>query len=183
VVEMVAPSRLSQKAQPAQAYIESLVADRKEFKATPNPKIPPNPRDFQIDYTSPTFSVPQKVKFRYRPDGYDRDWHDAGTRRQAFYTDLPPGKYSFRVLASNSDGVWSKGAAKLDFPVVPAYYQTNWFRSLCIVVFMALLLAAYQWRVRHLHHEFEMTLEARVSERSAGIARFYRPEQRSRDGH
>jgi signal transduction histidine kinase len=79
---------------------------------------------------------------------------------------LPPRKYSFRVVASNSDGVWSEGAAKLDFSVIPAYYQTNWFRALCIVAFMALLLAAYQWRVRHLHHEFEMTLEARVSERT-----------------
>jgi signal transduction histidine kinase/ligand-binding sensor domain-containing protein len=166
VVEMVDPSRLSQKALPAQAYIESLVADRREFKATPNLKIPPNPRDLQIDYTSPTFAIPQKVKFRYRLEGYDRDWHDAGTRRQAFYTDLPPRKYSFRVVASNSDGVWSEDAAKLDFSVIPAYYQTNWFRALCIVVFMALLLAAYQWRVRHLHHEFEMTLEARVSERT-----------------
>ena len=102
VVEMVDPSRLSQKALPAQTYIESLVADRKEFKATPNLKIPPNPRDLQIDYTSPTFAIPQKVKFRYRLDSYDRDWHDAGTRRQAFYTDLPPGKYTFRVVASNS---------------------------------------------------------------------------------
>ena len=75
--------------------IESLVADRKEFETTSNLEVPPNPRDLQIDYTSPTFTIPQKVKFRYRLDDYDRDWHDAGTRRQAFYTDLPPGKYIF----------------------------------------------------------------------------------------
>ena len=99
-------------------------------KAAHNLKVPPNPRDLQIDYTSPTFPIPQKVKFRYRLDGYDRDWHEAGTRRQAFYTDLPPGKYSFRVMACNSDGVWSDTAAKLDFSVAPAYYQTNWFRAL-----------------------------------------------------
>jgi signal transduction histidine kinase/streptogramin lyase len=166
VVEMVDPSRLSQKALPAQAYIESLIADRKEFKATPNLKIPPNPRDLQIDYTSPTFSIPQKVKFRYRLDSYDRDWHEAGTRRQAFYTDLPPGEYSFRVIACNSDGVWNESAAKLDFYVAPAYYQTNWFRALCAAVFLALLWATYQLRVRHLHKQFEMTLEARVGERT-----------------
>jgi signal transduction histidine kinase/ligand-binding sensor domain-containing protein len=166
VVEMVDPSRLSQKALPAQVYIESLVADRKEFKATPNLKIPPNPRDLQIDYTSPTFSIPQKVNFRYRLDGYDRDWKDAGTRRQAFYTDLPPGGYSFRVIACNSDGVWNDSAAKLDFYVAPAYYQTNWFRVLCATVFLALLWAAYQLRARHLHKQFEMTLEARVGERT-----------------
>ena len=134
VVQMVDPSRLSAKALPAQTYIESLVADRKEFEATPNLKVPPNPRDLQIDYTSPTFSIPQKVNFRYRLDGYERDWHEAGTRRQAFYTDLPPGKYFFRVIASNSDGVWNESAAKLDFSIAPAYYQTNWFRALCAVV-------------------------------------------------
>ncbi|MGO9437775.1 MAG: two-component regulator propeller domain-containing protein [Terracidiphilus sp.] len=166
VVEMVDPSRLSQKALPAQAYIESLVADRKEFKATPNLKVPPNPKDLQIDYTSPTFSIPQKVNFRYRLDNYDRDWHEAGTRRQAFYTDLPPGKYSFRVIASNSDGVWNDNAAKMDFYVAPAYYQTNWFRALCATVFLALLWAAYQLRVRQLRREFNTAIEARVSERT-----------------
>ena len=166
VVQMVDPSRLSQKALPAQTYIESLIADRKEFEATHNLKVPPNPRDLQIDYTSPTFPIPQKVKFRYRLDGYDRDWHEAGTRRQAFYTDLPPGKYSFRVIASNSDGVWNDSAAKLDFSVAPAYYQTNWFRALCAAIFLALLWAAYQWRVRQLQHQFDMTLEARVGERT-----------------
>ena len=165
VVEMVDPSRLSQKALPAQAYIESLVADRKEFKATPNLKIPPNPRDLQIDYTSPTFSIPQKVNFRYRLDGYDRDWHDAGTRRQAFYTDLPPGKYSFRVIACNSDGVWNESAAKLDFSVAPAYYQTTWFRSLCAALVLGLLWAAYQLRIRKLQHQFDITLDARLGER------------------
>ncbi|MGA9989588.1 MAG: two-component regulator propeller domain-containing protein, partial [Terriglobales bacterium] len=165
-VQMVDPSRLSQKAFPAATYIESVVADRKEFTATDNLRLPPNPRDLQIDYTSPTFTIPQKVKFRYRLDGYDRDWKDAGTRRQAFYTDLPPGRYSFRVIACNSDGVWNDSAAKLDFYVAPAYYQTNWFRALCATVFLALLWAAYQWRVRQLHHQFDITLEARVGERT-----------------
>jgi signal transduction histidine kinase/ligand-binding sensor domain-containing protein len=165
VVQTVDPSRL-QKALPAQTYIESLIADRKEFEAAPNLKIPPNPRDLQVDYTSPSFSIPQRVKFRYRLDGYDRDWHEAGTRRQAFYTDLPPGKYSFRVVASNSDGVWNESAAKLDFSIVSAYYQTNWFRALCACIFLALLWVAYQWRVRQLQQQFDMTLEARVGERT-----------------
>ena len=166
VIEMVDPSRLSRKAPPAQAYIESLVADRKEFKATPKLKVPPNPRDLQIDYTSPTFTIPQKVKFRYRLENYERDWHEAGTRRQAFYTDLPPGKYSFRVIACNSEGVWNESAAQLDFSIAPAYYQTNWFRALCACIFLALLWAAYQWRVGQLQHQFDMTLDARVSERT-----------------
>jgi signal transduction histidine kinase len=106
------------------------------------------------------------VKFRYRLDDYDRDWHEAGTRRQAFYTDLPPGKYSFRVIASNSDGVWNESAARLGFFIAPAYYQTNWFRALCAAAFLALLWVAYQLRVRQLAAQFNMRLEERVSERT-----------------
>ena len=166
VVQMVDPFRLLQKMQTAETYINSVMVDRKEFAATNDLKIPPHPRDLQIDYTSPSFLIPQKVKFRYRLDGYERDWHEAGTRRQAFYTDLPPGKYSFRVIACNSDGVWNDTPARLDFSVTPAYYQTNWFRALCAVFLMALLWAAYQFRVRQLHHQFEMTLDARVGERT-----------------
>ena len=118
-------------------YIQSLTVDRKEFAATGSLKLSANPRDLQIDYTSPSFLVPQKVKFRYRIDGYDRDWHDAGTRRQAFYTDLPPGNYTFRVIACNSDGVWNDNAARLDFSIAPAYYQTNWFRASVVAAFFA----------------------------------------------
>src|SRR5208337_823551 len=144
----------------------SLVVYRKEFAATDILKLSPHPRELQIDYTSPALLNPQRVKFRYRLDGYDRDWRDAGTRRQAFYTDLPPGKYSFRVVACNSDGVWSESAGKVDFAVAPAYYQTNWFRTLCAAILLALVWAAYRLRVRQLRQQFELTLEARVGERT-----------------
>ena len=166
VVQMVDPSRLKKELPPALTYIESVIVDRKELTATDNLKLPPHPRDLQIDYTSPTFTIPQKVKFRYRLDGYDRDWHDAGTRRQAFYTDLPPGKYAFRVIAANSDGIWNETATKLDFFVDPAYYQTNWFRAICLIAFLGIIWAAYQGRVRQLQKQFEITLDARVTERT-----------------
>ena len=160
VVQMVDPSTLSRKTPAAPTYIESVIVDRREFAATGNLGLAPQPRDLQIDYTSPTFTVPQKVKFRYRLDSYDSDWHDAGTRRQAFYTDLPPGNYTFRVVAANSDGVWNETPAKLDFSIAPAYFQTNWFRALCVALFLAMLWMAYRLRVRHLQRRFETTLLA-----------------------
>lgn len=166
VVQMLDPSKLSKNALPAVTYVESITADRKQYTAANNLRLPPHPRDLQIDYTSPTFATPQRVKFRYRLDGFDRDWHDAGTRRQAFYTDLPPGKYTFRVTACSSEGVWDNSPAQLNFSVAPAYYQTKWFRAFCAFAFLGLLWAAYQWRVRHLQREFEMTLDARVGERT-----------------
>ena len=113
-------------------------------------KVPALSRDLEIDYTAPSFSVPQKVRFRYMLEGRDREWQDAGTRRQAFYTDLKPGRYRFRVTACNSSGVWNQTGASLDFAVLPAYYQTSWFRSSCVAVLIALLWALHRWRVHRL---------------------------------
>ncbi len=166
VLQMLDPARLPEKSFAAATHIRSVTVDRKEFPLVGELKVPPHPRDLQIDYTSPTFTVPQKVKFRYRLDSYDSDWHDAGTRRQAFYTDLPPGNYTFRVIAANSDGVWNEAPAALEFSIAPAYYQTNWFRALCAILLVLLAWAGYQLRIRHLHRQFEMTLDARVAERT-----------------
>jgi len=165
-IEMIDPSRPPSNALPAVTFIKALTVDQKELPVTQNVKLSPHPRDLQIDYTSPTYLIPQKVKFRYRLDSYDHDWNDVGTRRQAFYKDLPPGRYTFRVIACNSDGVWNDRAAKLDFSITPAYYETNWFRALCGGALLALLGAAYQARVRQLHMQFALTLDARVAERT-----------------
>ena len=166
VVQMIDPSQTLKTALPAETYVESIIVDSNEFAAVRDLKLAPHPRSLQINYTSPTFLIPQRVRFRYRLVPYDHDWHDVGTRREAFYTDLPPGKYSFVVSASNSDGVWDDTPAKLGFAVAPAYYQTNWFRALCAFFLLGLAWAIYEWRVRWLQHEFEMTLDARVSERT-----------------
>ena len=166
VVQMLDPSTLSRKALPAPTYIESVIVDRRQFQAGGHLELAPHPRDLQIDYTSPTFTAPQKVKFRYRLAPYESDWHDAGTRRQAFYTDLPPGNYTFRVVAANSDGAWNNTPATLAFSIAPAYWQTAWFRALGAVAFMSLLWVLYRMRTRQLAHQFDLKLEARLGERS-----------------
>ena len=166
VVQMVNPSRLSEQAAPAATYIQSVIVDRKTLATTDSLMIPPNPRDLQIEYTSPALLIPQKVKFRYRLQGYERDWHEAGARRQAFYTDLPPGQYSFRVIASNSDGIWNENGATLDFSVARAYYQTRWFEAAMVLSMIALLWTAYQVRMHQVARQFNRTLDARISERT-----------------
>jgi len=90
------------------------------------------------------------VHFQYKLEGYDRDWQDAGTRRQAFYSNLPPRSYTFRVKACNNSGLWNEAGASLDFVVLAAYYQTNWFRLSCGAVFIALFWALHRWRVHQL---------------------------------
>jgi signal transduction histidine kinase len=104
--------------------------------------------------------------FRYRLDGHDHDWQEVGNRRQAFYNNLPPGRYRFRVTASNNSGVWNTQGASLEISVAPAYWQTLWFRALCGAAFLGLLVLLYRWRVRQLARAFSMKLDARVDERT-----------------
>ncbi len=165
VVQMLNPSRIAEPAAAATPFVDSVIVDRNDIATVDHLEIGPRPRELQIDYTSPTFSIPQKVTFRYRLDPYDDRWHEAGPRRQAFYTDLRPGTYTFRVMAANNRGVWNERAATLTFSVTPAYYQTTWFSTASAVLFVALFWSAYLWRVRQLRRAFQRTLDARVSER------------------
>jgi signal transduction histidine kinase/ligand-binding sensor domain-containing protein len=165
-VQVLDPDRLYENPLPPPVYVGGVVADRKRFDATSLVKVPALSRDLEIDYTAPSFSVPQKVRFRYMLEGRDREWQDAGTRRQAFYTDLKPGHYRFRVTACNSQGVWNQTGASLEFSIAPAYWQTNWFRAACVAAFMVLLWMLYRMRLRRLAREFTAGLEARVNERT-----------------
>jgi PAS domain S-box-containing protein len=147
-VQMLEPDRLYENALPPPVYVEGVVADRKRFDATSLVKVPALSRDLEIDYTAPSFSVPQKVRFRYMLEGRDREWQDAGTRRQAFYTDLKPGHYRFRVTACNSAGVWNQTGASLAFTIPPAFTQGTWFKAICVLGFVGLVYSAYRFRVR-----------------------------------
>ncbi len=166
VLQMIDPSHLSGGGTGSPVYVEAVVADRKQYKPQAGLQLPPLTRDLQIDYTSPSFLIPQKVKFRYTLDGRDRDWQDAGTRRQAFYTQLGPGKYRFRVIASNSDGVWNDAGAIWDFSIAPAWYQTNWFRILCVVSAAFIVWVIYRLRVLQISRTIAARFDERLAERT-----------------
>src|SRR5262249_8611922 len=112
--------------------------------------LPARLRDLQIDYTALSLAAPEKVRFRYKLEGHDPDWIDAGNRRQAFYNDLPPRKYRFRVIACNNDGVWNEAGSALDFSVAPALYQTIWFQSICVFAAGVLTWVLYRLRLRQI---------------------------------
>jgi len=166
VLQMVNPSNMTGNTLPPPVEINGIVADRKSYPVQEPPRLPPLTRDLEIDYTALSFTVPQKVLFRYMLEGHDAGWQEPGTRRQAFYNDLRPGPYRFHVIACNNDGVWNEAGALLDFSILPAYYQTAWFRALCAAAFLLLLWGVYQYRLRQVQHQFNIGLEARVNERT-----------------
>jgi len=106
------------------------------------------------------------VHFKYRLEGQDQDWREVVNDRQVQYTNLAPKHYRFRVLACNNTGVWNEQGASLEFVIPPAWYQTNWFRALCVATFLALLWGLYHLRVLQLRRELGAALEARVGERT-----------------
>jgi signal transduction histidine kinase len=120
----------------------------------------------RIGYAAFSLTVPERVRFRYKLEGVDRDWQPATAQRQAYYTDLGPRKYRFVVKACNNDGVWNEEGAALDFFAAPAYYQTHWFQATCIAVFLAFLWGVYRLRLHQIARHFEFRLEERIGERT-----------------
>ncbi len=172
-VSFIDPRHLPFNRLPPPVHIEQITADRKTYwqnwsgdvSASP-PKLPPLISDLEIDYTALSLVAPEKVRFRIKLEGRDPDWKDVGNERKAFYNDLPPRNYRFRVMASNNSGIWNEAGASLDFSIAPAYYQTRWFQASCAAAFLGFLWALYRYRIHQIAQEFNARLDERVNERT-----------------
>ncbi len=152
-VQVVDPRQLPVNTIPPPVHIEQVTADRTTYDATSGLRLPQLIRDISMQFTALSLVAPEKVRFRYRLEGHDDEWQEAGDRRQAFYMNLAPGSYRFRVMASNNSGVWNEEGALLDFSIAPAFYQTNWFRLAVAVLLLALLWTGFQLHTRRLRRE------------------------------
>jgi signal transduction histidine kinase/predicted DCC family thiol-disulfide oxidoreductase YuxK len=146
---------------PAPVRIERFTAGDRQFRATSNVVLPPRTSRLEIEYAMLNLTSPLKTRFRYQLEGFDIDWIDAGPRRQAFYTNLPPRKYRFLVEADNNEGTWG-GPATLDFSIAPIFYQTIWFSSVCITALVVAVWAAWWLHLRRVRKEFALILGERV---------------------
>jgi signal transduction histidine kinase len=124
--------------------------------------LPARAKRLQIDYSVLNLTSPQKIRFRYRLEGFDSDWIDAGSERQAIYSNLGPRKYVFRVEADNDDGMWAEPGAVWAFSVSPVYYQTPQFVVACVVLVAFLIWLIWRYRVRQMRAQFAMLVGERV---------------------
>jgi PAS domain S-box-containing protein len=138
---------------PPPVFVDNVVDKGKMYSGMIGPLALPAKGNLELNYTALSLVISDRVLFRYKLEGIDTDWQSAGTRRQAFYTNLPPGKYRFHVIACNNDGVWNEEGARLDFVIAPTWYQTIWFRGLYVFAFFTLLWGVYQMRVHHLQEQ------------------------------
>jgi signal transduction histidine kinase len=145
--------------------IEAIVAEGKNFIGPTPPTLPAHTGSVEFDYTALSLSLPERMAFRYRLDGVDKDWQTASVRRQAFYTNLSPGDYRFHVTASNNDGVWNEQGTFVDFTIAPAFYQMWQFRLMLALLLAGLLWAAVQLRISAVTAQMQARLAARSDER------------------
>ena len=129
-------------------------------------ELPALTREITLDYAAFSLAVPEKVRFRYQLEGHDAAWQDARDRRQAYYRDLAPGRYRFRVVAANNDGVWNEPGAAVEIDIAPAFYQTRAFHVLSAALLGALAWGAYRWRLRQVTSRLDMQFGERLSERT-----------------
>ncbi|HEY1930117.1 MAG TPA: two-component regulator propeller domain-containing protein [Caulobacteraceae bacterium] len=161
----VDPHHLYLNALPPPVHIRWLSADGRVFQAADRLRLPTDISSLQIDYTATSLMAPERVRFRYKLDRVDKTWVDAGGRRQAFYSNLPPGHYRFQVIASNNDGVWNTTGAAVRFRVPPTFLESIWFKILCGVAAAVLLGLAYRMRMNQLAARLKLRHEERIAER------------------
>ncbi len=165
ILQVVDPEHLDGNSIVPPVVVEQIIADRKKYAVSENLQLPARTRDIEIDYTGLSLVVPEKVRFRYKLEGRDADWQDPESRRRAFYNDLPPGNYQFHVIAANNDGAWNEQGATARFTILPAFFQTAWFRALSVLAGAGVLWLLYVLRVRRLAATIQARFDDRLEER------------------
>lgn len=164
-VAVIDPATVSTDTQPPPVVIEAFVADRLPISIDSPAQIVSGKENLEIRYTALSFIKPEQIRFRYKLQGLDSNWIDAGQRRTAYYSHVPPGKYIFQVIAENSDGVWNDAGAAVGFSILPAFYQTLLFRVLCVVAVVGTLGLFYMFRLRRLAAAMQARFEERLEVR------------------
>ncbi|HMD76678.1 MAG TPA: ATP-binding protein, partial [Terracidiphilus sp.] len=165
-VVTVDPSKMGGNPQPPPVLVERVAADARP--AIENGSRIPAGTHLEFHYTALSFLFPERVRFRFILEGFDREWVDAGSRRVAYYTNLPPGSYRFRLAASNGDGIWSDSKAPFALELSPRFYQTIWFLLLCALTVALAGAGVHFWQVRGLRRH-DRQLAERVEERTAAL--------------
>src|SRR6266496_236470 len=165
-LSVVDPSHITDNSPPAIPHVEAISADNNAINLGNSVRIPSSHKRITFNYTGLSLAVPERVRFRYFLDGFDRTWSEPVVAREAVYTNLGPGSYQFRLIASNGDGIWNGPEAAVAVVVAPAIWQTWWFRSACVLVVGSVMLLLYRFRLNRLTRQMNVRFEERLAERT-----------------
>ncbi len=161
----VDPKRIPTNVVRPPVSITSIAANARTYVPTAGLALPDRVKNLEIDYIGISLAIPERVRYRYKLEGYDTDWQDPGARRQAFYTNPGPGAYTFRVMAASPDGVWNESGATIAFSIAPAFYETLWFRVICAAAVGGIIWMLYLLRLRLITAQLQARLGERLLER------------------
>ncbi|MGC8550381.1 MAG: sensor histidine kinase [Acidobacteriaceae bacterium] len=159
---VVNPAHMELDRVPPKVAIEQVSIDDQPVSMQAALRVPPGHSRIEIHYAGLSFVAPRKVHYRYKLVGFDQHWVNAGTQRTAYYTNLAPGRYTFRIMAANQDGLWSRDIAEIQFTVLPQIYQTWWFRVVMAITLLLLVYLVYWLRVRSVRAQFQAVLGERT---------------------
>jgi ligand-binding sensor domain-containing protein/signal transduction histidine kinase len=165
-LSVVDPSRVAMTSALAIAQIEALSVDGGPVSIQDKIHIPASPRRITFTYTGLSLATPERVRFKYFLEGFDRAWSEPVATREAVYTNLSAGFYRFRVLASNGDSLWNDSETSLRFEIEPLFWQTRWFWTTCVVLILLSVWSIHRYRLFHVTRQFNLRLEERVGERT-----------------
>lgn len=165
-LSVVDPARAANNAPPALVDIQTIAADGRLMEVQGFVRVPSIRQRLTFSFAGLSFAVPERVKFRYRLDGFEQDWNKAVSTHEATYTNLGPGSYRFRVMASNSDGFWNGAEVVVPFEIEPLFWQTWWFRLLGVLTLLLTALLFYRLRLRQLTRQMNLRFEERLAERT-----------------
>ncbi|MDQ4121854.1 MAG: histidine kinase [Acidobacteriota bacterium] len=146
-IAVIDPKDLPFNSTPPPVLIEESLIDREPVTFESGLQISPNQENLEINYIALSFIKPEQIRFKYKLEGLDKDWVEAGSRRTAYYSHLPPGEYTFRVIAANSDGVWNETGKSLSITVLPPFYRTWWFTVVFILAISGAAFVFYKIRI------------------------------------
>ena len=174
-IVMVDPAHIAKNSVAPQVYIQSARANGRVLNTAEKAVVEPGKGELEFHYTGLSYISPLAIQYRYKLEGYDQNWVEAGTRRSTLYTNLKPGEYRFLVQACNEDGVWNTAGAAFSLKLLPHFYETAWFMVLVISILGASIGGLYRWRLKQLERKQRQLqqardlLEAKVEERTAQL--------------
>lgn len=165
-ISVVDPARLDASSLPAIPQIQGIAADGAAMGLEAVVRVPAGSQRIAVSFAGLSLSVPERVRFRYKLDGFDQTWGEALSAREAVYTNLGPGKYVFHVVASNPDGVWGKTEAAMTFDIAPFFWQSTWFRLSTVLASALMVAGLYRYRLHVLTQRLNVRFEERLAERT-----------------
>jgi signal transduction histidine kinase len=176
---VVDPARLKTNNLPPPVAVERVSVDGVDFNPHRTVRAKPGKGQLEFEFTALSLVSSEKIHFKYKLEGFDKDWVEAGTRRAAYYTNIAPGEYRFLVTACNNDGVWNQKGTSVPITLSPHFYQTPFFISICVALVASLSLATYRLRINHLIAN-EKKLVRLVSERTQSLREEVQAKERAR---